>query len=329
MITTQNKTSDKPVIACIDDEARVLIALEKLFRPSFRVFYTTNPDEFITFIKENTVHVAISDQRMPDRLGVDLLKEIKHLSPNTMRVLLTGYADLKAVLSSINEGEIFRYLTKPFDADEVLNVITRAAAISIHLYKALPTPRPLTSVSDATTPASTTSKTTQAAKAAQANVLVIDDADGIQEMQEMFSDTINLTSTSNVEDAHILIEKNDIHVVISDIQVAGHTIAPELYNIKKRFKNVVILIQTNIKDATQLIDLINKGDIYRFLPKPIRMSLTRVSIDRAYKHHLELVTMPALTIEDDVEIVETNDTTPISGQVNNAVSLLKDEGFFR
>ena len=63
---------------------------------------------------------------MPERVGVDILREVKEVSPSTMRILLTGYADLNAIIGSINDGEIYRYLTKPCKSEELLAVVGRA-----------------------------------------------------------------------------------------------------------------------------------------------------------------------------------------------------------
>ncbi|MBX4377732.1 response regulator, partial [Mycobacterium tuberculosis] len=73
----------------------------------------------------------ISDQRMPKKLGVEVLKEVKDVSPHTIRILLTGYADLTAVIDSINEGEIFRYITKPWQTDELKNIVNQATQIAL------------------------------------------------------------------------------------------------------------------------------------------------------------------------------------------------------
>ena len=121
----------KPKLAFIDDEQRILRSMKLLFRKTHDVFITTDPTEYIDYIKNNHVHVAVSDQRMPERVGVDILREVKEVSPSTMRILLTGYADLNAIIGSINDGEIYRYLTKPCKSEELLAVVGRATEIAL------------------------------------------------------------------------------------------------------------------------------------------------------------------------------------------------------
>lgn len=83
----------KPKIAFIDDEPRILRSLKMHFRQSHDVFITTDAAELMEYVSTNDVQVVISDQRMPDKQGTEVLRDIKAASPNTLRILLTGYAD--------------------------------------------------------------------------------------------------------------------------------------------------------------------------------------------------------------------------------------------
>ena len=107
--------TDKPTLLLIDDEERILRSLAMLFRGSYQVHATVDPHEAIALVERERVHVVVSDQRMPVMRGADLLREVRSRSPNSMRILLTGYSELDAVVSSVNEGEIFRFVQKPWD----------------------------------------------------------------------------------------------------------------------------------------------------------------------------------------------------------------------
>ncbi len=120
----------KPKIAFIDDEPRILRSLKMHFRQSHDVFITTDAIELMEYISANEVQVVVSDQRMPDKQGTEVLRDIKSASPNTIRILLTGYADLNAVIDSVNEGEIYRYITKPWQNDELKKTINKATEIA-------------------------------------------------------------------------------------------------------------------------------------------------------------------------------------------------------
>jgi len=115
-----------PTIVCIDDEAHNNEALERLLRKKFRILSATQPQEGLELIKEHKPAVIISDQRMPQMTGVELLKKSLEYSPDSVRLLLTGYTDLESVISAINEGQIYRYLTKPWEPNDVMMTIESA-----------------------------------------------------------------------------------------------------------------------------------------------------------------------------------------------------------
>ncbi|HEX6828487.1 MAG TPA: protein kinase, partial [Burkholderiales bacterium] len=96
----------KPRILFVDDEERILTALNSLFRSGYHVFTATSGGQALEFVRRFPMHVVVSDQRMPGMTGVELLQQVKVLSPGTVRMLLTGYSDLAAIVGSINEGEV-------------------------------------------------------------------------------------------------------------------------------------------------------------------------------------------------------------------------------
>ena len=104
----------KPSILLVDDEERILRTLTMLLKMQYQVFSTTDGHEALRILKKEKINVLISDQRMPLMVGTELLKQAKALSPQTMRILLTGYADVDAAVDSVNEGELFRYINKPW-----------------------------------------------------------------------------------------------------------------------------------------------------------------------------------------------------------------------
>lgn len=115
-----------PTIVCIDDEAHNNEALERLLRKKYQIFSATQPQEGLELIKLHKPALIISDQRMPQMTGVELLKKSLEFSPDSVRLLLTGYTDLESVISAINEGQIYRYLTKPWEPNDVTLTIESA-----------------------------------------------------------------------------------------------------------------------------------------------------------------------------------------------------------
>ena len=105
-------------ILIVDDEKDNLEALNRLLRPGYDVTTTDSPFEALKLIQTKTFHVIVSDQRMPEMTGVELLEKVKSVSPNVTRVLLTGYTDIESVIGAINRGNIYRYVAKPWDPED-------------------------------------------------------------------------------------------------------------------------------------------------------------------------------------------------------------------
>lgn len=111
----------------VDDEVDVLESLRHQFHRAYRVLTAPNAREALELLASNEVHLILSDQRMPGMSGDVLLASARKLQPDAIRMLFTGFADIQAVINAVNEGHIFRYILKPWDAVELENVIREAA----------------------------------------------------------------------------------------------------------------------------------------------------------------------------------------------------------
>jgi signal transduction histidine kinase len=116
----------KHTVLIIDDEKDNLDALERIFRKKYEVLKALNHHEAMSFLKTKTISLIISDQRMPEMTGVELLAKSIALQPDAIRILLTGYTDIESVISAINSGQIYRYITKPWDPRELEMTVSRA-----------------------------------------------------------------------------------------------------------------------------------------------------------------------------------------------------------
>jgi signal transduction histidine kinase len=120
-----------PSVLFIDDEENILRALNRLFMDEpYSIITTSDPEEMLRIVERENLKVIISDQRMPKASGVDLLARSKALRPHALRILFTGYADIQATQDAINKGEVYRYISKPWD-DEGLKATVRDA-IRVH-----------------------------------------------------------------------------------------------------------------------------------------------------------------------------------------------------
>ncbi len=113
-------------ILYVDDEVNNLVSFKATFRIKYNVFTAESGEEAVTILDENDINLIITDQRMPNMTGVEFLESILDVHPDPIRVLLTGYADMNAVIDAVNKGKIFHYLSKPWNEEELDMTIQRA-----------------------------------------------------------------------------------------------------------------------------------------------------------------------------------------------------------
>lgn len=116
----------KITVLYVDDEENNLISFKATFRLRYKVLTAINGATAIDMVKKNHIDIIITDQRMPEMTGVALLEEIIKINPEPMRILLTGYADMGAVVDAVNKGKIYHYLSKPWSEAELDETIQRA-----------------------------------------------------------------------------------------------------------------------------------------------------------------------------------------------------------
>jgi DNA-binding NtrC family response regulator len=119
-------TASKHSILLVDDEPEILFSLRGLLRREFDLHTANSGAEALEVMHRQPIHVIMTDQRMPEMTGVELLQRARGESPEAIRIVFTGYADIKAVIDAINQGQIYRYLTKPWDPDELLALLHQA-----------------------------------------------------------------------------------------------------------------------------------------------------------------------------------------------------------
>lgn len=122
-------TKEKISILYIDDESNNLVSFKATFRRDFKVYTAESAKEGKKILEEKPIQVIISDQRMPEITGVDFFESIIDEYPEQIRILLTGYTDIQAVIDAINKGQVYRYITKPWNEHELKMTIENAFEI--------------------------------------------------------------------------------------------------------------------------------------------------------------------------------------------------------
>ena len=124
-----------PALLFVDDEPGILSSLRRLFRPQgYRIYIAESGAAGLEILAKESIDLVISDMRMPEMDGATFLKEVRSRWPKVMRILLTGYADITSTVAAINHGEIYRYIAKPWDDNEIVTIV-REALERMHLEK--------------------------------------------------------------------------------------------------------------------------------------------------------------------------------------------------
>jgi response regulator RpfG family c-di-GMP phosphodiesterase len=121
-------TLQKKCLLVIDDEPNVCDSVHDLLRREYRVLKAHSAEEGYRLMQEEDVHIVMSDQRMPQITGVELLAKVKSRYPYAVRMLFTGFADLDSVIAAINQGHIFGFLKKPWQPEALEAAVRQAAA---------------------------------------------------------------------------------------------------------------------------------------------------------------------------------------------------------
>ncbi|MBI3343283.1 MAG: response regulator [Gammaproteobacteria bacterium] len=128
---TQNgsaaEAKDLVTLLFVDDEANILSSLQRLFRPvGYRILTALSGAEGLAIMEKEAVDLIISDMRMPNMDGAAFLEQVEKRWPDTLRILLTGYADITSTINAINKGKIYRYISKPWEDNDIRLVVQHA-----------------------------------------------------------------------------------------------------------------------------------------------------------------------------------------------------------
>lgn len=110
----------------IDDEIHNLTSFRATFRRNFNISTADSAEAAMPILEKETIHVILSDQRMPKMTGIEFFEKIKTIYPDPIRILMTGYTDINAVIDAINRGQVYKYLSKPWNEDDVKIFVEKA-----------------------------------------------------------------------------------------------------------------------------------------------------------------------------------------------------------
>ena len=278
-------------ILFVDDEERILRSLALQFRRHYEVLTESDPLRALQRLREEHIHVLVSDQRMPQMSGAQLLAEAREIAPNTLRILLTGYSDLDAAVEALNNGGIFRYLTKPWDQQEMAFTLRQAAELAVRQAQ------PLQSVASE-------------GLSAPLSVLLLDDEPDTLSVVGEFcvAGGHRLLRARNLAEAMLQLNNEGVDILVSDLKLAGEDTAPLLKTLAQAHPRLLSLVVTPFQDTQALLRLVNEAQIFRYLPKPIRRGLFEKGLKAAAEQALiwraqpqQVVTRLAEVLRDERE----------------------------
>jgi DNA-binding NtrC family response regulator len=290
----ESTAARKPRILFVDDEPRILNTMRILFRRSYDVLTANSGAEALEQMRQHKVDVIVSDQRMPAMTGIEFLRQARDLQPNAMRVLLTGYTDLNSIIGSINEGEIFRFVNKPWLNEELADTVAKAVDAAKVDYADL-----MAGAQQA--------DDSPAAAGPAPGVLILDSDPGARtSLQAMLKkDFAEVHVAGNVaECAQLLLEHPNIGVLVTEAYVQGKPVTSLLALLKQYQPQLVSVVITDRADANNAIAMINHGQVYRFLLKPLREGMAKINVVSALRHHQVLARNPELAKRHQVEQME-------------------------
>ncbi len=278
-------------ILCVDDEPHVLRALRWLLQKDFDLYTAASAEEALRLVQGHDFDVVVSDQRMPGVTGVEFLREVRRVAPRAMRILLTGYSDLDAMVRSVNDSEVFRFVTKPWDIRELPKLIAEAAKIA----RTEPVvPAQPEEAEGAAEPVRKNDVTTVALNGSE-SILLVDDSPEVHEaVSQVVGDAMPVQHAYSLPDAVRILSEKPIGVIVSEVQVGKLDATRLVRLLKSKHPDIVSVVFSAQKDAEVVMTLINQGQVYRFIPKPLKPGFTRIVLNSALKRRRELLRNPAL-----------------------------------
>lgn len=275
-VTFDNVLGRKARVLFVDDEERIVNALRKLFRKRYHVFTATDGQQALDFAKRFHVHLVVSDQRMPGMTGVELLRELKLVSPGTVRILLTGYSDINAIVGSINEGEVYRFINKPWDDQQLKKIVREAVSIGLELAEAGQVPAPAPGMP-------------------KASVLVLSGDEYVfRATKELFNGVCSTIYARDIPVALELLQTQDIAALICDMDASSEHITTFIKLLKQEYPEILSIVATSASDSELVIELINQAQIYRFVNKPVNLKLLKQHVLAALNRYAQFERSPHL-----------------------------------
>jgi serine/threonine-protein kinase len=246
---------------------------------------------------------------MPVMAGVELLRQSREISPRSVRILLTGYSDLAAMVGSINDGEVYRFVSKPWDNNELQTIVAEAVTIALEL-------------------ADTKTPPVELPARMEAGVLVVAKNEEIFRVtRELIGDLCPVVHAADIDAALDTMEKQEVAVLVSDFEAGDEQLGAMLQLLKQENPQILTILVTAASDSELVIELINQVQIFRFLNKPVNVGLLKRYVHAALQRYLTFKQAPELTREHPVQPPEEMRASPVGQRILDSARTLREKWF--
>ncbi|MDR6101739.1 DNA-binding NtrC family response regulator [Agrobacterium larrymoorei] len=262
-------------ILFVDDEERIVRLLKMIFRTQYKVFTALSAADALEILDANRVDVIVCDQRMPSVTGIELLAQVRLRRPEVVRILLTGYSDLVAIIGSVNQGEVHRFLNKPWDQTEIRETIAEAAELADSLRQTLDAVGPLWNGDAGGPQFSVTSQ-----------VLVLDEVEAdCESIAGLLAEDYEVVVAASVVEAIEILSSRQVGVIITAAELGSLDVTDLLAEIAGLDPAITVVATNAAPHSDAVIKLINAGRIFRFAIKPINAALVQTAVNDAMREH--------------------------------------------
>lgn len=284
-------TDKKYTILFVDDEKRILTALKSIFRRQYTVHIASSGKEALEILASTPVDVIVSDQRMPHMLGHELLAQVHRLYPKTMRLLLTGFMDKQAIIDTINEGEIYRFINKPWNNDDIQEIIAEAALASEFEVDAPTDSHQIPITPQAGKSSASTSTAAQLTVKAGQGVLMMGSNQDLRNQIRTFcrQNDLKIYGTQTIPQAVGVVSASEsVGVAIIELPFNTDEAIQTISLLKEKRPELISIVLTEETDAETAVELINSGQVFRYLEKPLEETKLTSIIAQAFTRHNRL-----------------------------------------
>ncbi len=292
-------------ILFVDDEPNVLLSLTELFRDERPYTAQRAKDALEILRKHPEIDVIVTDQRMPTMTGVEFLREAKKINPIAIRILLTGYSDLNEVLGSVNTGEVYRYILKPWDVDKLRSTIKLALELAQRTRLIMPkTAQPTAIGASSTAPPHTAANNTATASTRnfipeKQPILVIDNNQShLSSMRELFAENYVVSISSSAQSAIEILKRSPMAAIITELSLPDTDPVKFLSEVKSFNPNTPIIVLSSMKDSSIAIQLINQVQVFRYLVRPLRRDTLESTVQTAVELYKAYTATPGLNLKN-------------------------------